>query len=119
MRTLHLFAFLACGVLPAIAGTGDYHVSGPYTHDNLSIFLIHGKSGGKSYLTLREGLEQKKVIVYETKQVSELAIENLSDKDVFVQGGDIVKGGQQDRVLQTDFVLTAKSGKLPIAAFGV
>jgi hypothetical protein len=119
MRTLHLFAFLACGVLPAAAGTDDYRVSGPYTHDNLSIFLSHGKSDGKSDLTLREGLERKKVIVYETKQVSELAIENLSEKDVFVQGGDIVKGGQQDRVLQTDFVLPAKSGKVPIAAFCV
>ena len=23
---------------------GDYHLSGPYTHKNLSIFLVHGKS---------------------------------------------------------------------------
>lgn len=58
-------------------------------------------------------------MVYETQQVNELAIENLSDKDVFVQGGDIVKGGQQDRVLPTDFVLPAKSGRVPISAFCV
>ncbi len=120
MRTLHLFALLASAVLLAAApGTDDYRVSGPYTHENLSIFLIHGKSDGKSYLTLREGLEQKKVVVYETKQVNELAIENLSDKDVFVQGGDIVKGGQQDRVLPTDFLLPAKSGRVPISSFCV
>jgi hypothetical protein len=120
MRTLHLIALLACGVLLVAAqGTDDYRVSGPYTHNNLSIFLIHGKSDGKTYLTLREGLEQKKVVVYETKQVNELAIENLSDKDVFVQGGDIVKGGQQDRVLPTDFLLPAKSGRVPISSYCV
>ncbi|HYL72722.1 MAG TPA: DUF6569 family protein [Bryobacteraceae bacterium] len=119
MRTLYLSALVACGVLLAAPGTDDYRVSGPYTHDNLSIFLIHGKSDGKTYLTLREGLEQKKVVVYETKQVNELAIENLSDEDVFVQGGDIVKGGQQDRVLPTDFLLPAKSGRVPISSFCV
>lgn len=119
MRTLYLLALLACGVILAAPGTDNYRVSGPYTHDNLSIFLIHGKSDGKTYLTLREGLEQKKVVVYETKQVNELAIENLSDKDVFVQGGDIVKGGQQDRVLPTDFLLPAKSGRVPISSFCV
>jgi len=120
MRTLYLVALLVCGVLLAAAPeTADYRVSGPYTHDNLSIFLIHGKSDGKTYLTLREGLEQKKVVVYETKQVNELAIENLSDRDVFVQGGDIVKGGQQDRVLPTDFLLPARSGRVPISSFCV
>src|SRR5437667_6818781 len=36
-------------------------------------------------------MEQKKVVVYETKQVNELAIENLSAESVFIQQGDIVK----------------------------
>src|SRR5688572_21991914 len=60
---------------------GSYRLSGPYTHKNLSIFLIHGKSIvlSKNFLTLQEALEQKKVIVYETKTVSELAIENVSN----------------------------------------
>jgi hypothetical protein len=119
MRTANLFASLACSVLLAASAPDDYRVSGPYTHDNLSIFLIHGKSGGRDYLTLKDALEQKKVVVYETHNVNELAIENLSDKDVFVQGGDIVKGGQQDRVISNDFVLPAKSGRLPISAFCV
>jgi hypothetical protein len=119
MRTTNLFASLACGVLLAASAADEFQISGPYTHDNLSIFLIHGKSGGKDYLTLKDALEQKKVVVYETKNVNELAIENLSEHDVFIQGGDIVKGGQQDRVLSNDFVLPAKSGRLPISAFCV
>ncbi|HKO60848.1 MAG TPA: DUF6569 family protein [Pyrinomonadaceae bacterium] len=100
---------------------GSYRLSGPYTHKNLTIFLIHGKSIvlSKNFLTLQEALEQKKVIVYETKTVSELAIENISNQDVYVQAGDIVKGGQQDRMLATDFIVPPKSGKMPIGAFCV
>jgi hypothetical protein len=99
----------------------DYRLSGPYTHKNLTIFLIHGKNfiEGKTPLTLQEALEQKKVIVYETQDVNELSIENVSSEDVFVQSGDIVKGGQQDRLLAVDLIVPPKSGKIPIAAFCV
>ena len=99
----------------------NYQLSGPYTHKNLTIFLLHGKNlvDGKTPLTLQEALEQKKVVVYETKDVNELSIENLSSEDVYVQSGDIVKGGQQDRLLAVDLIVPPKSGKIPIAAFCV
>lgn len=44
---------------------GDYRISGPFTHKNLTIFLIHGKNmmEGRSFLTLQEALEQKKAVV--------------------------------------------------------
>src|SRR5262245_55030134 len=73
-------------------------VSGPFTHDNLTLFFIHGDDQikGRKLITLDEALEQKKVVVHETKEVNKLAIENVSDVEVFVQAGDIVKGGQQD-----------------------
>ncbi|MFN2491704.1 MAG: ARPP-1 family domain-containing protein [Pyrinomonadaceae bacterium] len=100
---------------------GDFRLSGPFTHKNLSIFLVHGKDlvSGKTFLTLQEALEQKKVVVYETKDVNELSIENLSNEDVYVQSGDIVKGGQQDRMLAVDLIVPPRSGKLPIEAFCV
>ena len=99
----------------------EYRLSGPYTHKNLTIFLIHGKNlmEGKTPLTLQEALEQKKVIVYETQDVNKLSIENVSGEDVYVQSGDIVKGGQQDRLLAVDLIVPPKSGKIPIAAFCV
>src|SRR6267143_6166464 len=33
---------------------GEYRLSGPYTHKNLTIFLVHGKNlvSGKTFLTL-------------------------------------------------------------------
>ena len=112
-------------VLPLMAGIlaqgAEYRISGPTTQENLSIFLIHGANKSvKKFLTLSEGLEQHKVIVYETGRVNELAIENTSpDEDVYIQSGEIVKGGQQDRTFKDDLILGAKSGKVPIAAFCV
>src|SRR5688500_8437009 len=46
---------------------GDYRLSGPYTHKNLTIFLVHGKNvfEGKTFITLQEAMTQKKVVVYE------------------------------------------------------
>src|SRR5207244_3790042 len=38
---------------------------------------------------------------------------------VFIQSGDIVKGGQQDRAMQSDLVLQPNSGKVPVNAFCV
>ena len=100
--------------------SSDYRLSGPYTHGNLTVFLLHGKDlTNKTFLTLQEALAQKKVRVYETKDVNELAIRNFSNQDVYVQAGDIVRGGDQDRMISVDFIVPPKSGRMPIAAFCV
>lgn len=104
----------------ASGGQSSYRLSGPYTHGNLTVFLVHGKDlTTKTFLTLQEALAQKKVRVYETKDVNELAIRNLSNKDIYVQSGDIVRGGDQDRMISVDFIVPPKSGRMPIAAFCV
>ena len=65
-------------------------------------------------------MENKEFVVYETDNVNELAVENLSKvNDVFIQSGDIVKGGQQDRLLAVSIIIPANSGKILIAAFCV
>ena len=99
----------------------EYRLEGPFTQGNLTVFLIHGKDKikGQTFITLQEALIQKKVIVRETRSVNELSIENISSEEVFVQSGDIVKGGQQDRMLVVDLILPPHSGKVPIAAFCV
>jgi len=49
-----------------------------------------------------------------------LEIENISATDeVFVQAGDIVKGGKQDRVLTVDLIVPVRSGRMPISSFCV
>lgn len=120
------FLFLLIALPLALAKQDDpatvsnYSLSGPYTHKNLTVFLIHGKDQSKKiFLTLQEALAQKKVKVYETKEVNELAIQNLSNQDIYVQAGDIVRGGDQDRMISVDFIVPPRSGRMPIAAFCV
>jgi hypothetical protein len=112
---------LLSGLRPSVAVADDgYRVSDAVTHENVAIYFVHGPSrGGPVPLTLEEGLSAKTVRVYETSNVNELAIENLGDQEVFVQSGDIVKGGQQDRALTVSLLLPPHSGRLPIAAFCV
>ena len=98
----------------------EYRLSGPVVHENLAIYLVHGKSaGGAVPLSLEEAMAKQAVKVHETGNVNELQIENLSAAEVFVQAGDIVKGGQQDRVLSVSLILPPKSGRIPIASFCV
>jgi hypothetical protein len=99
----------------------NYRLEGPFTHGNLSVFLVHGKDKikGATFITLQEAMVLRKVIVRETRSVNELTIENVSSDEVYVQSGDIVKGGAQDRMFATDLILPPRSGKVPISAFCV
>ncbi len=98
-----------------------YRLEGPFTQGNLTVFLVHGKDKikGQTFITLHEALVQRKVIVRETREVNSLTIENISAEEVYVQSGDIVKGGAQDRMLVTDLILPPRSGKISIDAFCV
>lgn len=125
-NTLHRIGLaLACAVVcvaSAAAQTGIYRLSQGYTHKNLTIFLIHGKDQNTkaNIMTLQEAMERKLFVVYETSNVNELEVENLSKtQDVFIQSGDIVKGGKQDRVLAISIIIPARSGRVKIEAFCV
>jgi hypothetical protein len=112
---------LASNPPQALGAAQGYRVSGPFVHENLAIYLVHGTSVGTSAvpLTLAEALSKDAVRVHETGSVQELAIENLGNEEIFVQSGDIVKGGQQDRVLTVSLILPPRSGRVPIASFCV
>lgn len=106
----------------AAAQSASYRISAPYSHKNLTIFLIHGKDETNkiNVMTLQEAMERKLFVVYETSNVNELEVENLSkEQDVFIQSGDIVKGGKQDRVLAVSIIIPARSGRVRIEAFCV
>lgn len=104
----------------ALRADTETSVSGPHTHKNLSVYLIHGKSAaGPVPLTLEEALAKGFVEVHETDQVSSLTIENKGREEVFIQAGDIVKGGKQDRVVTATLVLPPKSGKINASVYCV
>lgn len=120
---------LAVGCAPQSAGPGapgkePYTLSGPYVHDNLTLFLMHVREvkDKTDYLTLSEGLVQKNVVVSEMSEggdVNTLQIQNNSDKPLYVQSGDFIRGGKQDRSIAVDFVLPPHSAQTSIAAFCV
>jgi hypothetical protein len=102
-------------------GAARPELSGPYTHENLTVYLIHGpdRIDTSNFLTLAEAMREGLVVVHETGDVNELAIENRSGVVVYVQSGDIVKGGKQDRTIARDFICPPRSGRVPVASFCV
>lgn len=111
----------ACGPAKSVA-LPKLTVSGPFTHANLTLFLLHGPQvrASKTILTLKEAMERKIVIVHETSDVNLLSVENTSpDVEIFIMSGDVVKGGKQDRAMAFDLVVPAKSGKVPLPSFCV
>jgi hypothetical protein len=105
----------------ATPGAAPPRISGPYVYENLDVYLVHGsdRMAGRKLVPLAQALAEGKVIVRETGTVSSLTVENVSDQEVYVQAGEIVKGGKQDRVLSSDLVLPPKSGKVAIGSFCV
>ena len=58
-----------CIAVASVFGQTETRVSAPYTHKNLTIFLIHGKdaSSSRDLLTLQEAMEMNVFKVYETE----------------------------------------------------
>ncbi len=95
-------------------------VSGPYVHENMTVFLLHAKDqDNRDFLTLDEGLAKKlvKVTEQEKEQVGSLLIDNTSDRPLFLQEGDRVQGGNQDRIIVTSLVVPPGSGKMKLPTF--
>lgn len=116
-----LAAGSAVAVTPAVPES-PWRLSGGFAHDNLEIFLIHrvAETRGPAPLTLAEAMSRGLVRVHETGDVNRLAVENLSrDRAIYIESGDIVKGGKQDRLLTVDVILEPNSGPVPIASFCV
>jgi hypothetical protein len=97
-------------------------ISGPFVHENLAVFLIHSdQQDDRDFITLDQGLKDDVVKISEKKQaqVQELEIDNQSEQYLFLQEGDRVRGGQQDRIITTSLVIPPQSGKMPLPSFCV
>jgi hypothetical protein len=96
----------------------DYRLSGPHTHGNLTVYMIHGPDAIKDLrvMTLQEGVEQNTAVVHDRGQ---LFIDNRSDRPLFIQSGDIVKGGNQDRTLPYDMLVPPLARNLQVVAMCV
>ncbi len=128
---LILCGFLAAGCLllglartsTAVVRLDDgaaYRITGPHSYENLSVYLIHAREQDeRTFITLDQGLKAAVVKVSEkvNPSVRELQIENQSDHYLFLQEGDRLKGGQQDRTIFASLVIPPHSGPMPLPAF--
>jgi hypothetical protein len=98
-------------------GSPYTRVSGPYTHEELSVFLIHGRrQDRRNFLTLPEGLKdgQVKITEKENEQVGELLVDNQSDQPLYLQEGERLQGGKQDRTIIASLVIPPRSGRVGV-----
>jgi hypothetical protein len=99
---------------------GSYEITGPYAHQNLSVFLIHSPSqDDREFITLDQGLKEGwvKVTEKQQEQVGQLQIENQSDYPLFLQEGDRLQGGKQDRIIIASLVVPPQSGQMTVPTF--
>jgi len=102
--------------------SGRFKILGPFTHRNLALYLVKGKDVIRKtkFVTLEQALKDGKVTVGETGNVRNLVISSMYDEEyVFIQAGDIVKGGKQDRTLSTDLIVPPRAKKIPLQSFCV
>ena len=95
---------------------GDTRILPPIQYRQLTVFPVVHKATAAidraQYLTLAEGLQRRQVAVQELKgggQVNRVNVANSSDKPLLLLGGEIILGGQQDRVLGKDTIIPARS----------
>src|SRR6202022_3540843 len=75
-----------------------------------------------AYTTLDEGLKAKTVTVKESKEggeVNTLFVTNRGAKPLYLMGGEVVLGGQQDRCLARDTLIPPGKKGIPVTVFCV
>ena len=90
---------------------------------NLTVFPVYARAQQQlgEFTTLTLAIKSKKAQVREQKdggQVNQLVIENRGEQKILVLAGTVVKGGNQDRQIAQDFVISANT-TVPIDAFCV
>lgn len=100
-----------------------------FTYENLRLYPVYAKDSFKTifknvgkYTALQEAIQKNKVKVTEKNaggSVNDLTVENISSDTIIIICGDVVKGGQQDRIVEEDIILAPKSGKKNLKVFCV
>jgi hypothetical protein len=107
----------------------NYNKQISYTYENLRLYPVIAKDSFKlafknlgKFTSLKQALDQKKILVTEKGNggtVNSVTVENKSKDTIIINCGEVIKGGQQDRVINEDMVLYPNSGKKDVSVFCV
>jgi hypothetical protein len=117
-----IFSQLAHGATGSALGP-DVRLLSPIQYHQLTVFPVVRSARGVDgqYLTLTEGVQKKLVTVSEDPagaSVNRVQVQNQSDRPLLLLGGEVILGGQQDRILGKDTVVPAHE-KLAVEVFCV
>ena len=127
------------------AANGAWKLSKPIQHENLVIYPITTSRSTRStnlvrtgsYITLDDGLKKGLVLVSEIgatgrahrlrrgqaasndAQVNRLLVTNKSGKTLLLIAGELIVGGNQDRIIGHDCMVAARSRHTPVDVFCV
>ena len=99
-----------------------YRISEPLVHKNMTVFVLSSDhQDEQNYLTLDDGLAAGLVTIAEQdeEQVNSLQIDNRSDRPLYLQEGERLEGGKQDRTIASTVVVPPHSGSVKIASYCV
>jgi hypothetical protein len=85
------------------------------------VVLAADQQDVRDFLTLDEGLRsgQVKIAEQEQERVGALRIENQSDRPLYLQEGERLSGGKQDRTIASSLVVPPHSGQTTVPTFCV
>jgi hypothetical protein len=110
-------AFLALALVHFPGAVQAFEISSAVVHGNLAVYFVRGTGqNGPAPLTLDQAVAKGAIRIYDDRP---LAIENVSGQSVFLQLGDLLKGGLQDQVVATSFILPPRSGRVALDTFCV
>lgn len=126
---------LLCATLSPMAQNTDRHsvrlkldkhreIGQPSAFRNLTLIPIYDDTArpADTYMTLDEGMKSKQVSVKESKEggdVNTLYVTNDGAKPLYLMGGEVVLGGQQDRCLARDTIILPGKHDVPVTVFCV
>ncbi len=93
-------------------------ISDPVSAANLTVYLVqlprgrittrkHATAPSVEFICLEQARAAGEVVISETGATERVRLENHSKQDLFIQAGEILRGGDQDRAVAGDLIISA------------
>ena len=115
-------AFWVASSSCALAASDKWHVTGPKTLDRLTIYFVHGSDATSAApLVLREAMAQGLLRISAAPDKdgikSGITLENLGDRELFLQSGQTLKTEASYRMIVDTLVLPPHSTAVPVRSY--